>query len=108
MKVYVITQATRIVGVALDKKVAERCVEVHTRKGWLSPEIEEYDTDDLKKYTRPCWKVEFNPVKIRRTELTDEDWWWEDQFYVYADTEAHALAKAQEKRAKILAERAGQ
>ena len=115
MKVYIITQGEysdyHIVGVTLDKEVAEKCVKVHSREDWSNPRIEVYDTDEFKKYTKPCWEVDYDDMSVVRCEMNDE--WTPEEAelwgygIIYADTEQHAIKIAGERKAKMLAERAG-
>ena len=114
MKVYVIAQGEyatyHIIGVTLDREVAEKCVKVHEAE-YDPPRIEEYDTNQFPQYTRKAWRVIFNPYEIKEITLTAYLFFLEysnaDEQYVLADTEAHALKIAQDRRAKLLAEKAG-
>ena len=111
MKVYVITQGEysdyHIVGVTLDKEVAEKCVKVHSGKNWYVPRIEVYDTNDFKKYTKPCWWVDYEDMTVHRCELASMESYSFGDEIIYADTEQHAIKIAGERKAKMLAERAG-
>ena len=116
MKVYVITQGEysdyHIVGVTLDKEVAEKCVKVHSRERWSNPRIEVYDTDEFRKYTKPCWIVDYDDMTVERYQMVDGELDLQDADlfgydFIYADTEQHAIKIAGERKAKMLAERAG-
>ena len=104
MKVY------HIVGVTLDREVAEKCIKVHGGE-YDPPRIEEYETNEFPQYTRKSWVVTFSPCKIEEVEISEYIEFVnsssENYQYVLADTEAHALKIAQDRRGKLLAERAG-
>lgn len=115
MKVYAITLEGQddfeILGVTLDEEVAQKIIKVHTDYNSCIC-LHVYDTKDIKKYTKPCWWIDYEKMTVRRCPPFEEED-YTDRLgrtfagIVYADTEQHAIKIAGERKAKMLAERAG-
>ena len=109
MKAYVIYQGCGdVIGVTLNEDMAKKILKTH-KCGIMNFDVWmlEYDTDDMKQNTKHCWVVRFyKPILIEKAPLDvdPEGSSTLKNVYVYADTEAHALQKAQAWRAKRLAD----
>lgn len=118
MKVYVVTQGRyssyRIVGISLDRELAERAAEFRMKQGWHDQvQVDEWETDEFNKQAFTClyevWFSSDNGSII----LCEEQPWLDQEVttkfvvYVFAENEEQAKKIAIDRRAMYIAEKEG-
>lgn len=119
MKVYVVTQGRysdyHIIGVTLDKKLAEKAAEFNMKYGRYSNTeayIEEWETDDFHSSALTCvFEVDFdengNIIDCEENHWADEEFTRASMVIVRAKDEEHAKKIAIDRRAMYLAAKEG-